>query len=84
MPLGGNRRLQAQWAAQRDSSPYSPLLENNAIRWLSTATVAAEQQWDWGGGMGLSLKAYAGARRSNLVLFSYRESGVQATVMRAW
>lgn len=84
MPLGGNRRLQAQWAAQQDSSPYSPLLENNAIRWLSTATVAVEQQWDWGGGMGLGLRAYAGTRRSNLVLFSYREAGVQATVMRAW
>ena len=84
VPWGPQRRLQAQWSLQQDSSPYSPLLENNATRWLTTATVAVEQQWRWGPETGFSLRAYAGARRSNLVLFAYREAGVQASVARAW
>jgi hypothetical protein len=58
---------------QVDSSGYSPLLEDNAIRETRRAALQVEASFALGGGLFAVGTAEAAAQRSNLPAFSGRQ-----------
>lgn len=83
-PLGPGRRLQAQFTAQEDTHPYSPLLESNSRRRLLTTYLGLEQQLPLGQGHSLLFRAFVSQRASNLSLFAYRDTGIQLALAHQW
>jgi hypothetical protein len=84
LPLGPQRRLQAQASAQEDTHPYSPLLENNSRRRLLTHSVTLEQQWPLAHGAAVVLRVFHSQRHSNLALFAFQDAGAQLALARQW
>jgi hypothetical protein len=84
LPLGPQRRLQAQASAQQDTHPYSPLLENNSRRRLLTHSVTLEQQWPLAHGAAVVLRVFHSQRHSNLALFAFQDAGAQLALARQW
>lgn len=76
--------LQAQTQGQRDTQGYSPLLENNANRWLHTTQLALEREWGQVPQAPWALRLYAGRRSSNLPLFAWRDAGMQLVWRKVW
>jgi hypothetical protein len=76
--------LQAQTHGQRDTQGYSPLLENNANRWLHTTHLALEREWGQGPQAPWALRLYTGRRNSNLPLFAWRDAGMQLVWRKVW
>jgi hypothetical protein len=70
-----NIQLSAQVLDHKDSSGYSPLLENNAPRRMKT--LSAQLEWALGlhAQEGWSLRLQAGRRRANLPLFAWEDIG---------
>lgn len=60
---------------QKDTSGYSPLLQNNAPRHLTTAIAQAEWNLAKPGQSGWVVRGYAGRRLSNLPLFAWGDTG---------
>ena len=60
---------------QKDTSGYSPLLQNNAPRYLTTATAQVEWNLAKPGQSGWVVRGYAGRRLSNLPLFAWVDTG---------
>lgn len=84
LPLGPQRRLQAQASAQEDTHPYSPLLENNSRRRLLAHSVTLEQQWPLAHGAAVVLRVFHSQRHSNLALFAFQDAGAQLALARQW
>ena len=84
LPLGPQRRLQAQASAQEDTHPYSPLLDNNSRRRLLTHSVTLEQQWPLAHGAAVVLRVFHSQRHSNLALFAFQDAGAQLALARQW
>lgn len=82
--LDAARKIQTQLVAQQDLNGYSALLAHDARRRLLTRYVAYEQQIATGQGGGWLLRAYVGARQSNLELFTYGDRGVQVVWQQQW
>lgn len=77
-------KLQLQFTAQQDTTPYSTLLENNAKRRLIAGYVGYEQQWPLGADVAFIGRVFAGRRSSNLELFNFQDAGVQLALVRQW
>lgn len=69
----GRASVQASYVRQVDSSGYSPLLEDNAIRETRRAALQVEASFALGGGLFAVGTAEAAAQRSNLPAFSGRQ-----------
>jgi hypothetical protein len=82
--LSPRTRLQAQFSAQDDTHPYSPLLENNALRRLRTASLGLEHLQPLGARHALAWRAFAARRTSNLSLFNFQDVGAQLALVRQW
>jgi hypothetical protein len=68
--------LSAQVLDHKDTSGYSPLLENNVPRRMKTLN--AQLEWRFGPQPqeGWALRAHAGRRLSNLPLFAWEDAGL--------
>jgi hypothetical protein len=68
--------LSAQVLDHKDTSGYSPLLENNVPRRMKTLN--AQLEWRFGPRPqeGWALRAHAGRRLSNLPLFAWEDAGL--------
>jgi hypothetical protein len=82
--LSPRTRLQAQFSAQDDTHPYSPLLENNALRRLRTASLGLEHLQPLGTRHALAWRAFAARRTGNLSLFNFQDVGAQLALVRQW
>jgi len=82
--LGKQRFLVVNWGYQGDLSGYNPLLENNSRRWLETRSVAFERHFVLGTQKVVVLRALANERRSNLTIFSFRDLGLQVSLLATW
>ena len=69
----GRASVQASYVRQVDSTGYSPLLEDNAIRQTRRAALQVEASFALGGGLFAVGTAEAAAQRSNLPAFSGRQ-----------
>jgi hypothetical protein len=74
----GPGRLGLQWATTRqaDSSGYSPLLENNAVRHTTRHALQAEASFSLGGGLSAVTSGEISNQRSNLPAFGARQRSV--------
>lgn len=70
-----NIQLSAQVLDHKDSSGYSPLLENNAPRRMKT--LSAQLEWAFGrrAQEGWALRLQVGRRKANLPLFAWEDAG---------
>jgi hypothetical protein len=76
--------LMLQVLDQKDTSGYSPLLENNVKRHLRTYSAQAE--WALGQKLeiGWLLRLHAGRRQSNLPLFAWADTGAALLWRNPW
>ena len=84
LALGYRRFLNVQWTFQQDLQGYSPLLENDRRRSLTTYIVAGEQQFELGDKKTLVFRALASQRKSNLELFAFKDFGLQVSFVQTW
>ena len=84
LPLGEGRKLMGQWAHHQDSYAYSELLQQGAKRHLNSVYVAFEQQHRIEGEKILIWRVFRDERRSNLELFTYKDFGVQFSLVHNW
>lgn len=69
----GRLGLQGAVTRQNDTSGYSPLLENNAVRHLTRYALQGEVSFALGGGLFAVTTAEASVQRSNLPAFTGRQ-----------
>ena len=85
MQVAPRWQLQSQIFGQWDTSGYSQLLENNAVRRLVTAHFELEYRWPAPVLAGQArFGAYAARRWSNLALFDWNDHGVRISWLRQW
>ena len=84
LPLGEGRKLMGQWAHHQDTYAYSELLQKGAKRHLNSVYVAFEQQHRLEGEKILIWRVFRDERRSNLELFTYKDFGVQFSLVQNW
>lgn len=85
IPVAPGWQLQSQISGQRDTSGYSQLLENKAVRRLFTAHFELEYRWPTPVLAGQArFGAYAARRWSNLALFDWNDYGVRISWLRQW
>ena len=74
----GPGRLGLQWATTRqvDSSGYSPLLENNAVRRTTRHALQTEASFPLGAGLSAVTSAELSSQRSNLPAFGARQRSI--------
>lgn len=83
-PVTDQAKMLIHWTQQSDTYGYSPLLENGARRQLSALHVAFEQRHKLNGQKIVTWRVFTGERRSNLSLFSYKETGFQLSMAKKW
>lgn len=83
-PVAEQAKVMFQWTQQHDTYSYSPLLENGARRQLAAVHVAYEQRHQLKNQKMLTWRVFTGERRSNLSLFSYKETGFQVGLAHKW
>ena len=76
--------VQAQFQAQKDLQGYSPLLDAGAARWLTTSSLTLERTLPLASEKTLTFRALAAQRRSNIVIFAFREASLQVQYAHSW
>lgn len=83
-PFNDRSKLQVQWSLQKDSYAYNQFLNSGAKRQLETTHVAYEQRHYLNHEKTLIWRVFTGERRSNLLLFDYKDSGLQIGITKKW
>lgn len=76
--------VHAQFQAQKDLQGYSPLLNAGAARWLTTSSLTLERMLPLASEKTLTFRALAAQRRSNVVIFAFREATLQVQYAHSW
>jgi hypothetical protein len=76
--------VHAQFQAQKDLQGYSPLLNAGAARWLTTSSLTLERMLPLASEKTLTFRALAAQRRSNIVIFAFREASLQVQYAHSW